>query len=146
MHPRDTISTLIDAHAVLAQVLRGSRHVLGLEADQVHTLSVLGEEAPGRLVGVGGHQELDVAGTERQDGALEAKLLGVQSVVLFQAKQALITRDGRVEVANDHGQLNHVAQHWGGHIHWTVHGLYPNRDTPTTPPGSARRTESNPRL
>jgi hypothetical protein len=58
----------------------------------------------------------------------------------------LITRDGLVEVANDHGQLDHVAQHWGGHIHWTVQGLYPNHDAATTPPGSARRTESNPPL
>src|SRR5207249_3817712 len=66
---------VVDPHALLLEALDASGNVLTLEADEVHALAVLLEEAPDRLGRVRRLQQLDVTDPRGQDRVLEAELL-----------------------------------------------------------------------
>src|SRR5688572_21682060 len=75
MDPRDVGPPVVDARALLLEMLHAARDVLRLEADEVDAFALLREELTHRFGGICGLHQLDVPGTEGQDGVLEPELL-----------------------------------------------------------------------
>src|SRR6185369_9936028 len=113
VHPGQILARAVHLHAVAPQLLHRPGHVLALEPHQVDALAVLGQEASDGLVGIGRLHQLDVADAGRQDGVLEAELLGLAPLVDLQAEQLRVALHGGVQVTHHDRQLDHVTQHGG---------------------------------
>jgi hypothetical protein len=85
--------------------------VLALEADEVHSLTVAGEELPDGLLRIGRLEQLDVADARRQDRVQEAELLRLSALVHLEAEEARVPLDRLVHVLHHHRQLDDVAKH-----------------------------------